>query len=150
MGSTRPGKRIPRSTRFCFNLDSALPSSNLCFLMFISAEIAGSRVTAMHPASASRHHSSHDRCNGPRVTRSTPLRRLEYKPKAFLLKSRAAPHHPAQFTHPNLPDRRSFGIQGFISNSTTKVSNKRLINMRWTRPDSLPSFSRANWLWCTP
>ena len=51
----------PRSTRFCFNLDSALPSSNLCFLMFISAEIAGSRVTAMHPASASRHHSSHDR-----------------------------------------------------------------------------------------
>ena len=29
------------------------------------------------------------------------------------------------------------------------VSEKRFINMRWTKPDSLPNFSRAYWLWYT-
>ena len=51
----------PNHLRGCANLDSALPSSDLYLLMFIFAESSGSRAAGMRPASASRHHASHDR-----------------------------------------------------------------------------------------
>ena len=136
--------------RGCANLDSALPSSNSYLLMFIFAEGSGFRTTARQPASASRHHSSHD----PTVARGLALREAPFfdvwniDPIHFLFK---------QGLHRITPRNALAQIYQIVGPSSYKVlsqtaplpqsqvSDKRLINMRWTRPDSLPGFSRVYW-----
>ena len=148
--SSRVGKAgaSPNHLRGCGNLDSVLPSSNLYLLMFIFAE---------SPALERR------RCNLP-LPRGTTLpttvaRGLALREARLFDVWNTDPIHFAfeQGLHPITPRNSLTQIYQIVGPSSynglsqtaplpqSQVSDKRLINMRWTRPDSLPGFSRVYW-----